>query len=219
MTSASVALHESNLSLHADTFVLRWMCVHHGKVTRRRKPDEWWITCAGDKKVWQRQRAAASERGGRPWPRSRASRSGWQMPPSRRGPRSLAPLTWGGRPTAEEKSPAANGGHLLRPARRALCPCHMSLTLVFWLKHLETGPFSLGWDTKREEGEEKLTSPSLSAPAQILWKGRHRERNKIKSQQKESSPLKKKKKKAAVHPYRSPHQSPPYKTPWAPGRW
>lgn len=59
MTSASVALHESNLSLHADTFVLRWMCVHHGKVTRHRKPDEWWITCACAKAG--RQCAAASE--------------------------------------------------------------------------------------------------------------------------------------------------------------
>lgn len=46
MTSASVALHESNPSFHADSLVLWWVWVHHGKVMRHRKPDERQITCA-----------------------------------------------------------------------------------------------------------------------------------------------------------------------------
>lgn len=47
MTSAFIAFHESNLSLHADTPVLCSMCVHYGKMMRHRKPNERKITCAG----------------------------------------------------------------------------------------------------------------------------------------------------------------------------
>lgn len=40
VTSVSVALHESNLSLRADTLVLHRVSLQHEKVMRHREPDE-----------------------------------------------------------------------------------------------------------------------------------------------------------------------------------
>lgn len=108
--------------------------------------ETWWVMdnlrlCKG----WQTVRGGGGERArGRLWPPSHASRCAWQMPPPQHGPRSLAPLTWGGRQPAEEKSPAADGATYFGWPTQALCPCHMSLTLVFWLKHFKTGLFSYG---------------------------------------------------------------------------
>lgn len=145
MTSASVALHESNLALHADTFVLRRMCIHHVyKVTRHRKPDEWWITSACAKAG--RQLAAASEGP------AVVSQPCQPSSPARCHCLSIAFTPWPHLPEVAnsllEKSPSADGATYFGWPIQALCPCHTSLTLVFWLKHFKTGPFSFGWDTK-----------------------------------------------------------------------
>lgn len=145
MTSASVALHESNLSLRADTFVLRRTCVHHGKVTRRRKPDEWWInpTLAQQKKGLA---ASGGADGGLPaMPAVSPGRC-------RRPPSPLVPphLRW-----QKRNHPQADGATYFGWPTQTLCPCHMSLTLVFWLKRFETGLLSLGLRPGGNEGGQK----------------------------------------------------------------
>lgn len=109
-------------------------------------------------------------------------------PPSRSTP--PPHLTWGGGQPAEEKSPTADGATYAIWPIQALCPCHMSLTLVLWLKHFKTEPFICGWDKKREgKGVRKSWHSLSSLQLGILWKGWHQEKNKIKGQQKQSTPL------------------------------
>lgn len=66
----------------------------------------------------------------------------------------------------------------------------MSLTLVFRSDNTSRQGLSVFVETQKSKGEEKLTRP-LFAPAQILWKSRHQEKNQIRSQQKQSPPTKK----------------------------
>lgn len=127
-----------------------------------------------------------------PWLPGHANRFAWQMPSSQRCLPSLipvpTPLTWGGEQPGEEKSPTADGATYAGWPIQALCPCHMSLTLVLWLKHFKTEPFSCGWDTKKEKGVRKSWHSLSSLQLEILWKGWHQEKNKIKGQQKQSTP-------------------------------
>lgn len=194
MTSASVTLHESNLSLHADTFVLCWMRVRHGKVTRHRKPEEWWITrsCA---KAGSRCAAVGEGGGGAPgcdFPamptaspgrclRLSAASRPWSpsQPPSpevadslekRNHPRQMGPLTLAG------------------PSKHCvLVTCHL-LLFCGWNTSRQK-PFSCGWDTKKKgKGVRKSWHRLSSLQLEILWKGWHQEKNKIKGQQKRSTP-------------------------------
>ena len=184
------------------------MCVHHGKVMRHRKPDEWRITCARAK-GWCR-----SERETGPVP----SAGPCQL--LRLADAAISALALGPRPPLtcsprKRNRPAADGGHLLRLAPAEHCvlvTCH--LLLFSGLTTLQDRAFQSSARHKRERGEEKLTRP-LFAPAQILWKSRHQEKNQIKSQQKQSSPTK-----SCRAPLQFPlYHSPPYKTPQAPRRW
>lgn len=150
--------------------------------------ETWWVMdnlhlCKGWPTVPQRAR-------GRSCPPNHANCFAGQTPPSQHSPRLLAPLTWGGRQPAEEKSPAADGATCFGWPIQALCPCHMSLTLVFWSDNTSRQGLSVFSETQKGKGEEKLTRP-LFAPAQILWKSQHQEKNQIKSQQKQSTPTKK----------------------------
>lgn len=147
--------------------------------------ETWWVTdnvhlCKGWPTV------SRSEARARPCPPSHANCFAWQTPLSQHSPRPLASPTWGGRQSVEEKSPAADGATYFGWPSQALCPCHMSLTLVFWSDNTSRRGLSVFSETQKGKGEEKLTRP-LFAPAQILWKSRHQEKNQIKSQQKQSS--------------------------------
>lgn len=204
MTSASVALHESNLSLHADTLVLRWTCVHHGKVMRHRNPDEWRITCACANAGLTACRRRAR---GRPCPPGHAKCFGWQTPPSQHGPRSLAPLTWGGRQPAGEKSPAADGATYFGRAHPSIVSLsHVTYSCFSGLTTLPDRAFQFWVRHKKGRGEEKLTWPLFSERA-----GTER-RTRLRANKSRAPPQKK----LPVHPYGFPQHSRPYKTPWAP---
>lgn len=224
MTSASVTLHESNLSLHADTFVLCWMRVHHGKVTRHRKPEEWWITrscakagsqCAAVGEGWGRDLAVTS----RPCqPLRLADAFVSALPPvpdpcpnppspevadsleKRNHPRQMGPLTLAG------------------PSKHCvLVTCHL---LLF-----------CGWNTSRQnlsvvgETQKKGRGWGKADIASLLSSSKFSERAGIKrrtrlraNKSRAPPPHTHTKKKAAVHPYGSPHHFSPYKTLWAPRR-
>lgn len=158
---------------------------------RHQKPDEWRITraCA---KGWTTVRCSQPESLHVLLATPTASPGRCQ--PSQCSPLSLASahLRWqtAGR---REITLLQMGATYFGWTIQALCPCHMSLTLVFRSDNTSRqGLFTFGLDTKGNEGEEKLTRP-LFAQAQILWKSRHWERNQIKSQQKQSTPRRKKK--------------------------
>lgn len=186
MTSASVTLHESNLSAHADALILSWMRVHHRKVMKRRKPDEWRITC-----VWAKGWPTARRRErGRPCPPSYANCLGWQTPASQTAPPSLpGPLSPEAADSLQKREIACSRwGHLLWLARpRIVSLSHVTYSCFLLWQHFKTGAFQFWVRHKREKGEEELTRP-LFTPAQILWKSRHQEKNQIKRQQKPSNP-------------------------------
>lgn len=188
MTSASVALHESNLSLHADTLVLCWTHVHHGKVMRHRKPDEWRITCACARAG--RWCTEAGCEAGRALPAVPTALA-WQPPPN------LATDSCSPRPAlspeAADSRQKRNRPQQMGPLTLAgpskhcvLVTCHLLLfsglttpreggLSVFWVRH------------KRERGEEKLTRPLFTA-AQILWKSRHKRRARLRANKSRAPP-------------------------------
>lgn len=171
MTSVSVTLHESNLSVHADTLVLCWMCVY-GKAMRHRKPDEWLITCACAKAG---ALCATASEAGRALPAMPTASPGRCHHLRQHSPRSLAPLS----PEAADSRQKRNRPQQMGPLTLAspskhcvLVTCH--LLLFSGLTTLQGRAFQFWVRHKRERGEEKLTRP-LFAPAQILWKSWHQE--------------------------------------------
>lgn len=185
MTSASVTLHESNFSVHADTLVLHWMWEHHGKATRQRKPDEWRITWARAKAGGLR--ATASE-AGRALPATPTASPGRRHHLRQHSPHSLAPFHLRRQTVGRREIACSRWGHLLWLAHPSIVSLsHVTYSCFLVWQHFKTGLFSFGWDTKGKRGEEKLTRP-LFAPAQIFWKSWHQEKNQLKSQQKRRTP-------------------------------
>lgn len=142
MTSSSVALHESKLSLHADTLVLYWLDdVHPGKVMRQ-------ITCSHARPA----SVTWPLRDSLPYPAlpCQPCQPAYPTPPRHAISATPQPLTCDGRQPAEEKSPTADGESYFSWLVRALCPCHMSLTLVFWPDNTSRQGLS-GWgETQRD---------------------------------------------------------------------
>lgn len=131
---------------------------------------------------------------------SHASRFAWQMPWSQHNLLSLAPLTWGGWQPAEEKSPTADGATYAGWPIQALCPCHMSLTLVFWLRHFKTTSFSCGWEKKRKGVRKSWHSLSL---LKFSERASNKRRTRLRAKRSRAPPQK-----AAVDPYSFPHRFP-----------
>lgn len=75
---------------------------------------------------------------------------------------------------------------------RALCPCHMSLTLVFlFWQHFKTGPFSFGWRHKRERVKEKLTRPLSSLRLKFSKRAGTKRRTRLRANKSKAPPQKK----------------------------
>lgn len=167
MTSASVALHESNLSLHADTLVLCSMCVHHGKVKRHRKPDEWRITCACAKASLVCLSECEASRALPAMPTASPGRRHHLSPALAPCPSHLRRQTAGRREIARSR-----WGHLLWLAHPSIVSLsHVTYSCFLVWQHFKTGPFSFGWDTKgkgwgiADEASLCTGSNSLKEPA------------------------------------------------------
>lgn len=203
MTSASVALHESNLSLHADTLVLCWMCVHHGKVMRHLKPDERRITHAFEKtgrlhavpsagpvvpsQPCQLLRLAKATISAQPSLPSPLSPEAADSRHKRNRPQQMGPLTLAG------------------PFEHCvLVTCH--LLLFSGLTTLQDIAFQSRPRHKRERVRKSWRGRS-SLLLKLLSKSQHQEKNQIKSQQKQSTPSPTK---TCLTPLWLP--TPPYKT-------
>ncbi len=105
---------------------------------------------------------------GRPCPPSHANCLAWQTPPSLHshslpGPSHLRRQTAG----RGEITHGRWSNFTLAWPFQALCPCHMSLTLVFCSDNTSRQGLSVSGETQKRKGEEKLTKP-LFAVAQIL---------------------------------------------------
>ena len=201
MTSASVTLHESNLSLHADTFVLCWMRVRHGQVTRHRKPEGWWITRSCAKVGWQS--VCCSGRGGwggpeRDFPAMPTASAGrclrlsaafrpWS-PSLRTAP--LPHLRW--RTARRREITHGRWGH----SRWLGHPSIVSLSHVtyscFAVETIQDRAFQFGVRHPKKKKRKKRRGVSWhrlsSLQLEIPWKGWHQEKNKIKGQQKQHPP-------------------------------
>lgn len=108
----------------------------------------------------------------------------------------------------EEKSPTADGATYAGRPIQALCPCHMSLTLVFWLRHFKTS-FSCGWEKKRKGVRKSWHSLSL---LKFSERASNKRRTRLRANKSRAPPQK-----AAVHPYSFPHHF-PHKILWPPRR-
>lgn len=108
-----------------------------------RKPDEWWINSS-----WAKYRPALCRRcrrwAGRALPTSPSALPGTRQHFSTAIADGLAHLR-----RQEAESRTADGASYFSRPRRALCPCHMSLTLVLMFDNTSRqAPFSFAWDTK-----------------------------------------------------------------------
>lgn len=106
----------------------------------------------------------------------------------------VSPQVADSRQKRNRRQQMGGGGTCFSRPSRALCPCHMSVTLVFWSDNTSRRGLSVFQrGHKRGKGGGKSWRGLSSLRRKILWKSRHQEKNQIKRQQKRSSHTKKKK--------------------------
>lgn len=176
MTSASVAFHESKLSLHADTPVLCSMCVHYGKMMRHRKPNERKITCTGA--AMGRPRAAATASPAVPsQPCQLLGLAGAAVAPRPRSPEAADSRHT--RNHRQQTGPLILAG----PSKHCvLVTCHLLLFAGLTTRQVRVIQFCMRH--KRERLSQSWQGLSLLRFI-ILRKSRHMEKYPIKSQQKQ----------------------------------
>lgn len=206
MTSASVTLHESNLSVRSGS---PGPCVHHGKVMRHWKPDEWRITCAFTKAGGL---CAIASEAVRALPAMPTASPGRRHHLRQHSPRPLAPLS----PEAGDSRQKRNRSQQMGPLTLAgpsehcvLVTCH--LLLFFWSDNTSRQGFSVfGGDTKGKGNGERKSWRGLPL---LLLKFSERADTKrgtsLRTNKGRAPPAPQK---PAMHPYSSSQRS-PYKTP------
>lgn len=211
MTSASVTLHESNFSVHADTLVLHWMWAHHGKAMRHRKPDEWRITCARAKAGGL---CATATEAGHALPAMPTALPGRRQHLRQHSPRSFAPSHLGRQTVGRREIARSRWGHLLWLAYPSIVSLsHVTYSCFLVWQHFKTGLFSFGWDTKGKGVRKSWQGLSLLR-LKFSERADTKRRTSLRANKSGAPPAPQK---AVMHPYSSPRHS-PYKIPWAPRR-
>lgn len=209
MTSASVALHESNLSLHADTCPALNVCTPW-------ESDEaletWWVMdnlrlCKGWPTACRSEREA-----GRALPAIKTAS------PGRRHHLSTALAPWPLSPEVADSRQKRNRPQQMGPLTLAgpskhcvLVTCH--LLLFSGLTTLQDRAFQFRVRHKRERVRKSWRGLS-SLRLKFSERAGTKRRTRLRANKSRAPPQK-----AVVHPYGSPHHYPPYKTSWAPRRW